>query len=243
MIDFQNVTKIWPGRPPVTALDGVSFRCEPGRVFALLGPNGSGKTTALRLIAALLEPTSGVVTVNGAETTKDPVGVKRHLGFLTSTTALYERLTPEELVRYFADLHELPREAARAREAELFARLDIASFARQRIGKLSLGMKQRVSIARALIHDPAVLVLDEPTTGLDVISSRAILDLIRECRAAGKTILFSTHIMGEVSLLADDMAILHQGRIRWQGRFPDFHAGVTGRSLEDEFIRIVEAAA
>jgi len=224
----------------VKAVDEVSFVCKPGRVFSLLGPNGAGKTTTLRIIATILKPTEGFVTVAGHDVLGDPKGVKKNLGFLTGSTGLYERLTPDELITFFGKLYDMPKELLQTRKKELFDLLDIHSFANKKIGKLSTGMKQKVSIVRTMIHDPQVLVFDEPTSGLDVISSAAIIELIRRNRERGKTIIFSTHIMGEVELLADDIAIIHEGRIKYMDTFNAFKAQMQSSSLVEEFIRIVK---
>ena len=223
----------------VQAVDGVSFRCEPGRVFTLLGPNGAGKTTILRMIATLLKPTSGSVEVCGFDTVRSPREVRARIGFLTGSTKLYDRLTPSEVIRYYADLHGMERSRFRKRKEELFDLFDMNSFADRRIGKLSSGMKQKVSIVRTVIHDPAVVIFDEPTTGLDVITSRSIIDLIRRCTSEGKTVIFSTHIMSEVSMLSDDLAILHQGRLLYCDRWSAFRDGMKEASLEEEFIRVL----
>jgi len=223
----------------VKAVDDVSFECRPGRVFSLLGPNGAGKTTTLRIIATILKPTEGRVSVAGHDVQSDPKGVKKSLGFLTGSTGLYERLTPDELITFFGKLYDMPKALLEARKKELFDLLDIHPFANKKIGKLSTGMKQKVSIVRTMIHDPQVLVFDEPTSGLDVISSAAIIELIRRNRERGKTIIFSTHIMGEVELLADDIAIIHEGRIKYLDTFEGFRAQMQSSSLVEEFIRIV----
>ncbi len=223
----------------VKAVDDVSFECRPGRVFSLLGPNGAGKTTTLRIIATILKPTEGRVSVAGHDVLSDPKGVKKSLGFLTGSTGLYERLTPDELITFFGKLYDMPKTLLETRKKELFDLLDIHPFANKKIGKLSTGMKQKVSIVRTMIHDPQVLVFDEPTSGLDVISSAAIIELIRRNRERGKTIIFSTHIMGEVELLADDIAIIHEGRIKYLDTFEGFRAQMRSSSLVEEFIRIV----
>ncbi len=223
----------------VKAVDDVSFECRPGRVFSLLGPNGAGKTTTLRIIATILKPTEGRVSVAGHDVLSDPKGVKKSLGFLTGSTGLYERLTPDELITFFGKLYDMPKALLETRKKELFDLLDIHPFANKKIGKLSTGMKQKVSIVRTMIHDPQVLVFDEPTSGLDVISSAAIIELIRRNRERGKTIIFSTHIMGEVELLADDIAIIHEGRIKYLDTFEGFRAQMRSSSLVEEFIRIV----
>lgn len=224
------------------AVSGVGFRCAPGRVFALLGPNGAGKTTVLRMIAAMIRPDRGSIRIAGVDAVAEPVASRRRLGFLTGSTRLYERLTAEENVRYAADLCGVaPADYKRRRDA-LFGQLGIDAYAGRRAGQLSTGMRQKVAIARTVIHDPEVVVFDEATSGLDVIAARAIIELIRSCRAQGKTVLFSTHIMSEVSMLADDLAIVHRGRVLYDGAFAEFTAASQQRSLEDEFVRRIDAA-
>jgi sodium transport system ATP-binding protein len=228
--------------PHVDAAVDVTFRCRPGRVYTLLGPNGAGKTTTLRIIATMLRPTQGTVSVCGHDVVQAPREVRRRLGFLTGSTGLYDRLTPEEIVRYYATLHGMDPIAYRKRRDGLFARLGIHEFARRRIGKLSSGMKQKVSIARTMIHDPDVVVFDEPTAGLDVVTARSVIELIRGCRDGGKTVIFSTHIMGEVSLLSDDLGIIDRGRLIYGGTYDGFRSQMKSPSLEDEFIRVVGEA-
>jgi sodium transport system ATP-binding protein len=226
----------------VNAVAGINFTCQPGRIFTLLGPNGAGKTTTLRMIATLMKPTRGTISVAGFDVAKQPQEVRRNIGFLTGTTRLYERLTCSETVKYYADLHGMDRERFTKRRDELFTLLGIDEFADRRIGKLSTGMRQKVSIARTMIHDPAVVVFDEPTVGLDVITARHIIDLIRSCKTAGKTVIFSTHIMGEVSLLSDDLAVIHKGKLCYNGTYEDFRVSMKGSSLEEAFIHLVEEA-
>lgn len=223
----------------VNAVAGISFTCKPGRVFTLLGPNGAGKTTTLRMIATLLKPTSGSIMVAGLDVVTQARDVRRKIGFLTGTTRLYERLTAEETVKYYADLHGMDPGLYTVRKEKLFSLLGINEFAGRRIGKLSTGMRQKVSIARTIIHDPAIVVFDEPTVGLDVITARHIIDLIKNCREDGKTVLFSTHIMGEVSLLSDDLAIIHNGKLCYNGTYEAFRGAMKTHSLEEEFIRLV----
>jgi sodium transport system ATP-binding protein len=227
----------------VDAVSDVSFTCKPGRIFSLLGPNGAGKTTTLRLIATMLRPTAGTILVNNHDCVKDPEAVRASLGFLTGSTQLYDRLTPRELVKYVADLHGVPGGVFTRRRDEIFATLDMGAYADRRIGKLSTGMKQKVSIARTLIHDPDVLVLDEATAGLDVIASRSIVNLVRQARERGKTVLFSTHRMGEVGQLSDDLALIHRGRLLFNGTYDEFVHKMQAPSLEDEFIRWIEGSA
>ena len=227
----------------IDAVAGISFTCRPGSIFTLLGPNGAGKTTTLRMIATLLKPTAGSISVDGIDVVKDPQDARKKLGFLTGSTKLYDRLTPKELVKYYADLHGMEKSKFEKRREELFSLLDMQGFADWRIGKLSTGMKQKVSIVRTIIHDPEVVVFDEPTVGLDVITSQHIIELIRRCKDEGKTVIFSTHIMGEVSLLSDDLAIIHEGRLRFNGSYGDFKKQMQGESLEEEFIRLVQEEA
>jgi sodium transport system ATP-binding protein len=226
----------------IDAVRDVSFTCKPGRVFTLLGPNGAGKTTILRLIATMLRPTSGTITVAGVDVAENPVEARKRMGFLTGSTGLYDRLTPDEIVKYYADLHGMSAQAYRRRRDELYSLLGIHEFAGRRVGKLSSGMKQKVSIARTIIHDPEVVVFDEPTAALDVVTSRSIIQMIKDCRAQNKTVIFSTHRMGEVSLLSDDLAIIHRGSLIFNGSYKDFQNQMQTTSVEDEFVRLVEAA-
>jgi sodium transport system ATP-binding protein len=224
----------------VHAVDGVSLTARPGRVFSLLGANGAGKTTTLRMVATMVRPSAGHIRVCGLDVVDHGAEVRRRLGFLTGSTGLYARLTPTELVRYFADLNGLPRDRFEERKRHYFDLLDMHGFANRQIGKLSTGMKQKVSIARTMIHDPDVVVFDEPTSGLDVITARHIIELIRDCRRQGKTVIFSTHIMSEVDMLSDDLAIIHKGKLVFSGTYPDFKAGMQASSLEDEFVRLAQ---
>jgi len=223
----------------VQSVAGVSFTCQPGRIFTLLGPNGAGKTTTLRMIATMLAPDSGRISVAGHDVVREGQKVRESMGFLTGSTGLYARLTVDELIAYYAQLQGMDDRLFRSRRDELYDLLDVRSFSGQRIGKLSAGMKQKVSIIRTIIHDPAVVVFDEPTVGLDVLTSRRIVALIRRCREEGKTVIFSTHIMGEVSQLADDLAIIHKGKLVWEGTFARFEEQKEARTIEDEFIRLV----
>lgn len=224
------------------AVEDVSFTCLPGRIFTLLGPNGAGKTTTLRMMATMLKPTAGTITIANYDTVKEAEEVRKRIGFLTGSTALYERLTPNEIIKYYSDLHNIDSDKFNKRKNELFTLLGINEFADRRIGKLSTGMKQKVSIARSMIHDPEVVIFDEPTVGLDVITARSIIELIRNCKEQGKTVIFSTHIMGEVSLLSDDLAIIHKGKLLYNNTYDYFLKQMKSKTIEDEFIRIVNNA-
>ena len=186
------------------AVEDISFRCEPGRVFSLLGPNGAGKTTTLRMLSTIFKPTSGSVSICGIDAVSQAQQARQNIGFLTGSTGLYARLTPVEMIDYFADLYKVNKQDREIRKERLFELLDMKDFLHKRIGKLSTGMKQKVSICRTMIHDPAVVVFDEPTSGLDVITAENIIQLIRDCKNEGKTVIFSSHIMSEVDLLCDD---------------------------------------
>lgn len=223
-----------------TAVNKISFTCQPGRVFSLLGPNGAGKTTTLRTIATILQPTSGSVKVNGFDTVIAPEHARKNIGFLTGSTGLYERLTPNEIIDYFGELYGVEKIAFETRKEYLFTLLDMHDFSNKRIGRLSTGMRQKVSIARTMIHDPQVVIFDEPTSGLDVITAENIIQLIDNCRKQGKTVLFSSHIMSEVDLLCDDLAIIHKGEILFNATMDEFRNQMQSKNLTAEFIRIVQ---
>lgn len=223
----------------VRAVDDISFQCQPGRIYSLLGPNGAGKTTVLRMIATILKPTSGKIFVNGFDVSGQDDKVRQHIGFLTGSTGLYQRLTPNEMIKYFADLYGVDPATFKKRKEELFTLLEMNDFAKKRIGQLSTGMKQKVSIVRTIIHDPAVVIFDEPTTGLDVITAANIIQLIRQCKQEGKTVIFSSHIMSEVDLLCDDLAIIHKGRLCYASTMEQFRQQMQSNNLTEEFIRIV----
>lgn len=201
----------------VDAVTGISFQVEPGTIYGLLGPNGAGKTTALRMLATLLRPTGGQAMVAGFDVVQNPVEVRRNLGYLTGDTGLYQRLTPVEILRYFGNLYGMSPQKIDTRIQELTRAFQLTEFATRRCGKLSTGQRQRTSIARAMVHDPAVLILDEPTNGLDILSSQFILQILRTERARGKAILFSTHILAEAELLCDRIGLLHRGRLLFEG--------------------------
>ncbi len=228
-----------PSGEPFAAVDGISFRAGPGRIFGLLGPNGAGKTTTLRILSTLIPPTAGTARVGGFDVVGDPAEVRRRIGFLTGSTGLYPRLTAREAVRYFGRLYGVPAGDLETRIGLLFDRLEITPFQDKRCGDLSTGMKQKVSIARAIVHDPPVLILDEPTTGLDVLASRHLVDFILASRSEGKCVLFSTHVMSEAERLCDEIAILHRGRITASGTVEELRRR-TGKTLvEDVFLALL----
>jgi len=246
MIEVSHVHKIYPNGKKgkkgedVHAVNDVSFQCEPGRVFALLGPNGSGKTTMLRMISTMMKPTQGSVTVAGYDTSRDTENIRKTLGFLTGSAGLHEKLSASESLDFFGQLHGIKGADLRKRKEFLVEKFELGDFQNRATGKLSMGQKQRVMLARTLIHDPQVVIFDEATTGLDVLAAKGLIEIIRDCRKEGKTVLFSTHIMGEVAMLADDVSILHEGRQIYSGTMDELKAQQQSESLEDEFIKLLE---
>jgi len=242
MVEVQELTKVFKDkkRGVVRAADKVSFRCQPGQVYGLLGVNGAGKTTTLRILAAILQPTSGTARIAGHDLATEPEKVRASVGFLSTATALYDRLTAREFVEYFGRLNGLESGPLRERVDSLFAMLDMNEFRDRRCGKLSTGMKQKVSIARALVHNPPVMIFDEPTLGLDVLTARTIVQFIRSCREQGKAVIFSSHVMSEVEKLCDVIAIIHDGRILAEGTLPQLREYTKLSDLEDVFVKVVE---
>ncbi len=223
-----------------TAVAGVSLRVHPGEVVGLLGPNGAGKTTTLRMLAGILTPDEGAVTIAGLDMRERPLEAKRKIGFLSGDTQLYQRLTPREVLAYFGRLYEVDEATLARRIDELVRDLEMSDFAARPCGTLSAGQKQRANIARAFLHEPELLILDEPTTALDVLSGRFIVESIRKERAAGRAILFSTHIMSEAEYLCDRIALVHQGRIVDEGTLPELLAKSGTTNLTDAFLHHVE---
>lgn len=231
-----------PQRGRVEALRGLDLACEPGEIYGLLGPNGAGKTTTLRILATILLPTSGSARIGGVDVTEDPLEARRRLGFLSGTTGLYPRLTARETLRYFGALHGLVDDALDARVEELLDAFGIRDYADGRCESLSTGQRQKVSIARAVLHDPPVLILDEPTTGLDILASSAMIDFIEAARARGTCVLFSTHVLSEAERLCDRIGVLWRGRLLASGTLDEL-CERTGREwLEDVFRELVRAA-
>jgi sodium transport system ATP-binding protein len=227
-------------RGVVHAVAGVSFHCNYGEIVGLLGPNGAGKTTTLRMLATVLKPTSGNAQVGGYDIERQPLEVRKRLGFLTGGTGLYGRLTPVESFRFFGSLHGMSRNLIQKQTEELVRLFEMESFQNSHCDRLSTGQKQRVNLARTLLHNPAVVILDEPTAGLDIISSKTILDFIRVSKREGKCILFSTHYMTEAELLCDKVAIIHEGVILGFDTIPTLQASTGAQTLVDVFFRLVE---
>ena len=242
MIEAEGLCKVFQDkkRGTVRAVDGVSFVCKPGQIYGLLGANGAGKTTTLRMLSTILEPTDGAARVAGFDIIKDAQKVRQNIGFLSTATALYGRLSSYEMVQYFGRLHGLDDATIDQRINTLFTRLEMNEFRDRRCDKLSTGMKQKTSIARTLIHNPQVMIFDEPTVGLDVMAARTIVQFIRECRDQGKTVIFSTHVMSEVEKLCDHIGIIHGGRLLAEGTLADLRQRSGLQDLEDIFVQVVE---
>ncbi len=221
------------------AVAGVSFNVHAGEIFGLLGPNGAGKSTTMRVLATLISPDEGSASICGFDTTREVEEVRRRIGFQTGDTRLYERLTPREFLRYFGRLHDMAPTMLENRIEELVLSLGIGEYKNRRCGTLSTGQKQRVSIARALLHNPEVLILDEPTSGLDIISSQFILEFLRGARTEGKTIIYSTHIMSEAELICDRLGLLYKGRLLRVDTLGDLLADTGADSLTRAFLECI----
>lgn len=242
VVDVRSLTKSYTDlrRGVFLALDQLSFSVAKGEVFGLLGPNGAGKTTALRILSTVLQPTSGTASVNGFDCVTQPSLVRHHIGFMSANTAVYDRMTAWEMVEYFGRLYGMEEERLQSRMEVLFDRLQMQGIRDLLGAKMSTGMKQKVSIARAIVHDPPVLIFDEATSGLDVLVARALLETVAELRDQGKCIVFSTHIMREAERLCDRVAIMHRGKILAEGAVGDLLAAHQGMDLEDVFFTLIQ---
>ena len=241
MIETRGLSKLFKDkkRGEIRAVDGVSFTCAPGQIYGLLGANGAGKTTTLRMLATILEPSDGTAIVCGHDVVEAPQKVRANVGFLSTATALYPRLTSQEMVEYFGRLNGIPETELKRRLDEIFTRLDMNSFRDRRCDKLSTGMKQKTSIARTLVHDPPVMIFDEPTLGLDIMTARTVTSFIRECRDRGKTVIFSTHIMSEVERLCDHIGIIHAGKLLAEATLTELRSQYNEHNLEEIIVKVV----
>jgi len=243
MIVAEGLTKVFvdPKRGgEFRAVDGVGFECRPGRIFGLLGPNGAGKTTTLRILSTTLVPTAGRAAVAGFDVVRDPARAREHLGFCTGTTGIYERLTPREMIAYFGRLYGMRGATLRTRVDELLDMFGLKPYAGTPNGRLSAGNRQKVSLARTIVHAPPVLIFDEPTTSLDVLVARTVTEFVAACREEGRTVILSTHIMSEVEKLCDDVAFLHEGKILLQGTVADVKARAGADTIEDLFFSLID---
>jgi sodium transport system ATP-binding protein len=241
MIQVANLMKSFRDlrRGLVHAVDHVTFEARPGEIFGLLGPNGAGKTTTMRILCTVLRPTGGTARVAGYDVLTQPSQVRQHIGFMSANTAIYDRMSAWELVAYFGRLYGMNEETLRQRLDFVFTTLQMNDFRDMLGAKMSTGMRQKVSIARAIIHDPPVLIFDEPTAGLDVLVARAVLRNIEHLRTLGKCILFSTHIMREVERLCDRVAIVSKGKIQACGTLSELRAQYGQQDLEELFFQLV----
>ena len=241
MIRTEQLRKVYypPRTDPVEAVKSATLSVEPGEIFGLLGPNGAGKTTLLRMLGTIIVPTSGYCWIAGLRTDQNPDEVRQHIGFLSGNTKLYGRLTAHEELRFFGRLHGLSRQRIEQRTAELCEMLGMAEFINRRCDTLSTGQGQKVSIARVLLHDPEVLILDEPTTGLDIMTCQTILSFIRASKSTGRSIIFSTHYMTEAEILCDRLALIHRGEILAIGTKEHLYDETGCGNLTDAFVRMV----
>jgi sodium transport system ATP-binding protein len=241
MIEARNLSKVYDDlhRGPFIALDSLSFKADKGEVYGLLGPNGAGKTTALRILSTVLQPTSGTALINGYDVRTQPTLVRQTIGFMSANTAVYDRMTAWEMVEYFGRLYGMEEARLRERMEVLFDRLQMREIRDVLGAKMSTGMKQKVSIARAIVHDPPVLIFDEATNGLDVLVARSLLEAVAELRAQGKCIVFSTHIMREAERLCDRIAIVHRGKLLAEGTIDELRERYHHPDLEEIFFDLI----
>ena len=242
MISVQQLTKGFDDlrRGWVAALDHVSFDVQPGEIFGLLGPNGAGKTTCLRILSTVLRPSSGIATVSGYDVVTHPTEVRKRIGFMSNNTGIYDRMTAYEMVEYYGRLYGLPEDLLKLRLERLFETLQMNDFRDVLGAKMSTGMKQKVSIARAIVHDPPVIIFDEPTSGLDVLVARKVLATVQSLKDQGKCIIFSTHIMREVEKLCDRIAIIHKGAILAMGTLSELQERHQQHDTEELFFDLIE---
>ena len=240
-IEVSQLRKVFQdeGRGELVAVSDLSFRCEEGEIFGLLGTNGAGKTTTLKMLSTLLKPSSGFAKVMGFEVSTNPQEVRRAIGYLSTTSALYSRLSCRETLDFFARINGYPENKIKARVDHLVERFGLSEYADARIERLSTGMKQKVAIARTVAHDPPVVILDEPTNGLDILNVLDFHKLMRELQEAGKTVLFSTHTMSEAEKLCDRIAVIHRGRILACDSLDALRNLTEKRYLEDIFVSLL----
>lgn len=241
MVEVENLKKVYSdlAKGEFVALAGVSFRAMPGEIYGMLGPNGAGKTTALRILSTVLRPSSGTVRVNGFDVMTHPAEVRRSIGFVSNNTAIYDRMSAWEMVEYFGRLYDIPEDRLHARMETIFEQLQMKDIRDIPGAKMSTGNKQKVSIARAIVHDPPVLIFDEASVGLDVMVARSLLKIIAGLRDEGKCIIFSTHIMREVERICDRVAILYRGCILDEGSLPELSEKHKQSDFEELFFDLL----
>jgi sodium transport system ATP-binding protein len=224
----------------ILAVDGISFHVAKGEIVGLVGENGAGKTTTLRMLATMLKPSSGTAAVNGYDIVQQPGQVRGEIGILFGgEVGLYDRLTGRENIGYFAELNGMTKAETSASINELVKLLDMQEYIDRRVGKFSRGMKQKVAIARSIVHNPSVMLFDEPTAGLDVSAARIVQDFILHCKQENKAIIFSSHSMSEVEKLCDRIVMIHKGKIVEQGTVAELKGKYRNDNLEDVFVQLV----
>ena len=222
----------------IVAVNDLSFAVEKGEIFGLLGPNGAGKTTTLRMLSTLIKPDSGDVIIDGSSVTKEPGKVREKIGFLTSELKLEDFFTPNYLFDFFSDLYHVPADVRKERKAEMFERFGIDKFAEVKVGNLSTGMKQKVSLAISIVHDPDIIIFDEPTNGLDIVTARQVTDYLKKLRDNGKLVIISTHIMTEAEKLCDRVAIIIDGHKVCEDTIDAINKEYNTDNLEDAFFEM-----
>ncbi|NFB31445.1 ATP-binding cassette domain-containing protein [Clostridium botulinum] len=237
MIEVKNLTKRF--KKGVTAVDSINFKANDGEILGLLGENGAGKTTTLRMLATMLKITEGQVLINGHDVIKEADKVRGEIGILFGgEVGLYDRLTARENIKYFAELNGMSKEETNKSIEELAKNLDMTEYLNRRVGKFSRGMKQKVAIARSIVHNPSVVLFDEPTIGLDVTSAKIVQDFILKCKSDGRTIIFSSHTIPEVEKLCDRIVIIHKGKIVEEGKLKELEEKYNN-SIEEIFINLI----
>ncbi len=241
MIKVENLRKVFKSKKKkVEALKGISFKAYPGEIFGLLGPNGAGKTTTLRILSTMLSPTGGDAKIDGISVKENPMAIRKKIGFLSTETGLYEKLTGEETLKFFGKLSGLDEKTIKERSDFLFNSLGLEKDKKRLVGEYSTGMKQKLSIARALIHNPHIIVFDEPTNGLDILATKTVLDFLRDMKEKGKTVVISTHILDVIEKLCDRVAIIHLGKIVANNTLKELKEEFKADTIEDIFFSLVE---
>jgi len=242
MIQVDQLTKVFQDkkRGKIIAVNHLKFNCQKGKIYGLLGPNGAGKTTTLRILATMMIPTSGKASINGYDVVKNSSKVREQIGFLSGETGLYDRFTPRETLRFFGKINGMDNQQIDKKMDEMFQALEMEHFKDVRVGKLSTGMKQKLSIARCILHNPSVLILDEPTVGLDIMTARTVTDYVKSFKDDGKCVIYSTHIMREAEKLCDKIGIIHHGRLLAQGTLACLKKEFSLEDLEDIFFKLIE---
>lgn len=242
MIEVKNISKKFSQKndEDFYAVNNFSFTAEAGQIVTLLGVNGAGKTTTLRMLSTVLNPSEGTAILNGFDIQQDPQKVRTSIGFLSGDTGLYSRLTGREIITYFGKLNDVSEDKIRTRIDEMAEVLDMKDFLDKKIDFLSTGMKQKISIARSIIHDPPIMIFDEPTSGLDILTARNIVDFIHKCKDDGKCVIFSTHIMREAERIADKIVMIHKGEKIAEGSWEQLQEQTGKRDLDDIFVHFVD---